>query len=201
MKQVKDAVQQKRESDINIIHPVQLRVCIVFKKWVEVHFYDFVEDIELTNRLLAFIEEVPDNTAMLIMQYFKNSHLEEMQKTGQSLKMAIKKKVFPEPGTEGTSSKLLTSIVDLESQLQGAPEPILPSLFNGEHFDFIDLDPLEISRQLCVSTVHVVSHTLQIIEFNKFSKIPPKEFLNQKWNKPDKQALAPGTTFFSSVLT
>jgi len=123
---------------------------------VEVHFYDFVEDIELTNRLLAFIDANLLNST------------EDLKQSGQSLKTALKKKVFPSDPT------------DNESLLKDAPVPILPSLFNGEHFDFIDIDPLEIVRQLC------------IIDYEKFQKIPPKEFLNQKWNKEGKEKEAPG---------
>lgn len=29
---------------------------MIFKKWVDVQFDDFIEDVELTNRLLGFID-------------------------------------------------------------------------------------------------------------------------------------------------
>jgi hypothetical protein len=73
-----------------------------------------------------------------------------------SLKASIKKKVKPDP-------------IDWESYLKDAPPPILPQLFTPEHFSIIDLDALELARQM------------SIIEFNLFRKIPSKEFLNQKW--------------------
>jgi len=114
-----------------------------------------VEDLELTNRLLSFID-----TNLL------NSE-PELKKSGVALKSALKKKLSPEP-------------IDGEMQLKDAPQPILPSVFDGQTFDFIDIEPLEIARQL------------SIIEFSLFQKIAPKELLNQKWTKVEKETLAPG---------
>lgn len=58
------------------------RVCTVLKKWLEVHFYDFVEDMELTNTLLAFADNHLSKT-------------DEIKKMKVSIKTSIKKKVFP----------------------------------------------------------------------------------------------------------
>lgn len=59
----------------------------MLKKWLDVHFYDFIEDMELTNTLISFMD----------MNLVKN---EDLKKTRQALKTAIKKKVFPDPINE-----------------------------------------------------------------------------------------------------
>lgn len=66
-----------------------------------------------------------------------------------------------------------------EEFLQSAPEPILPSLFAEDNFDFIDLAPLEVARQLT------------LIEFELFKKVTPKECLGQGWGKDNKEEIAP----------
>jgi len=152
----------------NTIH---IRVGLVLKKWLECHFYDFVEDLELTNKLLAFIDNMKNERRKQSAFNIKseNKHDDnELLKTAMVLKGAIKKNVFPK-------NKALVS----EQYLQNAPALILPTLFNKNAFDFIDLDPLEIARQLC------------ILEFELFHKVTPKEFLNQRWNKSQKEKEAP----------
>lgn len=69
--------------------------------------------------------------------------------------------------------------VSSREEFSKSPPSILPKYFNAETFDFIDIDPQEIARQLC------------ILEFQLFKQMSPKEFLNQKWNKPDKEINAP----------
>jgi len=122
-----------------------------FKKWIEVHFYDFLEDVKLTTIFMNFVD---DN--------LKNKFPE----VAQTLKTAIKKKLNPDT-------------IDVEKLLELAPEPIIPSRLKADTFDFIDIDPLEITRQLC------------IVEFSLYKKVLPKELLNQKWNKSNKEIAAP----------
>jgi hypothetical protein len=52
------------------------------------------------------------------------------------LKATIKKKLNPDP-------------TDMEQLLKDAPPLILPAIFTP-HFDFIDISPIEIARQLCL---------------------------------------------------
>lgn len=59
-----------------------------------------------------------------------------------------------------------------------APLPILPSYFD-KNFDLIDISSIEVARQL------------SIIEFKLLKKIEPKEFLNQNWNKTEREVVAP----------
>lgn len=180
------------------IHPVQLRVCIVLKKWLDAHFYDFVEDMALTNRYV-FIASVFLFCSLFCRSFFShlapsvlypsfspylsfllppliaythslmsfgyrllsfidhdlasNNHT-DMKSSAELLKIAIKKKVFPE-----------SSQSDLENSHENSPPPILPSLFDmhsARGFDIIDISSLEIARQMC------------LLEFQLFQVITPK---------------------------
>lgn len=62
------------------IHPIQFRVCFILKKWIDVHFYDFLEDMELTQRLFGFIDA-----------YLKTNS--SLQTTGQGLRSVLLRKV------------------------------------------------------------------------------------------------------------
>jgi son of sevenless len=66
--------------------------------------------------------------------------------------------------------------------LKLAPKPILPDMYHRNCFDFIDLHPVEVARQLT------------ILEFQLFAAIEGKELLNQCWNAEDKEIQAPNVT-------
>lgn len=55
----------------------------MIRQWLNVHFYDFVEDNELTDKLLEFNEK-----------YLRGSTNSHLQKIGATVKLAIRKKVF-----------------------------------------------------------------------------------------------------------
>lgn len=57
--------------------------------------------------------------------------------------------------------------------------PIVPRMVPGKPLTLLDIQPLELARQLT------------IIEANLFVKIKPPEFLNKKWQKDDAETTAP----------
>eukprot|EP00005_Dracoamoeba_jomungandri_P013279 CAMPEP_0174266936 /NCGR_PEP_ID=MMETSP0439-20130205/31920_1 /TAXON_ID=0 /ORGANISM="Stereomyxa ramosa, Strain Chinc5" /LENGTH=353 /DNA_ID=CAMNT_0015354193 /DNA_START=1713 /DNA_END=2771 /DNA_ORIENTATION=- len=124
-----------------IKNPKLLRICTVLLQWVQLGFHDFIEEPLLTKKLITFIEECVE----------KRANCEHISK---KLKYSIKKKLDKRD-----------SGCTVASSLQ-VPEPILPSLFDKLEFDFIDLSPLEVARQLT------------LIECGYFTKITPFEFLN-----------------------
>eukprot|EP01114_Cavostelium_apophysatum_P017288 TRINITY_DN5102_c0_g1_i2.p1 TRINITY_DN5102_c0_g1~~TRINITY_DN5102_c0_g1_i2.p1 ORF type:complete len:975 (+),score=296.16 TRINITY_DN5102_c0_g1_i2:77-3001(+) len=131
------------EKESKVIHPTQLRVCTVLLKWLEVNFSDFVEDNTLTENLLNFIE---------------NDLSTSKKFSGMAVKLQklIRTKLYPKENITKMS----------------CPEPDLPVLFYESGFEFIDLSPLEVARQM------------SLIEFDLFKQIQPKECL-KKWSKKD----------------
>lgn len=95
-------------------------VCTVLSKWIEINFHDFVENTQLTNILLAFIEnDLSDSTRFQVMS--------------KKLKDMIKKKLFPQ---------------DQPIDLSATPEPEISFFFTSEAFDIFDFSALEAARQL-----------------------------------------------------
>jgi hypothetical protein len=52
------------------------------------------------------------------------------------------------------------------------PKPNVSKKITTGVFDFMDLDPLEVARQLT------------LIDNHMYKSIPPFEFIGQPWNKP-----------------
>lgn len=64
-----------------------------------------------------------------------------------------------------------------------APQPpIQPRIVSGKPLSVLDIQPLELARQLT------------ILESGQFVKIRPPEFLNKKWQKDDSDVTAPNLT-------
>eukprot|EP00008_Paramoeba_atlantica_P007202 CAMPEP_0201500100 /NCGR_PEP_ID=MMETSP0151_2-20130828/79793_1 /ASSEMBLY_ACC=CAM_ASM_000257 /TAXON_ID=200890 /ORGANISM="Paramoeba atlantica, Strain 621/1 / CCAP 1560/9" /LENGTH=80 /DNA_ID=CAMNT_0047893041 /DNA_START=32 /DNA_END=271 /DNA_ORIENTATION=+ len=61
--------------------------------------------------------------------------------------------------------------MDNISSSKPAPPPILPK----QDFEFLDLDPIECARQICLA------------EQQMFRNISLREFLDQKWMKENKE--------------
>jgi hypothetical protein len=126
----------------------------VLSKWIELHFDDFVENTDLTARLLGFIEEGIEGEGII---------------AGATKQLLIQ-----------VQNKNSRSSDPVETDLKDAPMPILPTLFAPGTFDFYDLHPVEVARQL----------TLNV--WGMFKAIPLREFLNQGWNKKqESQVIAP----------
>ena len=62
-----------------------------------------------------------------------------------------------------------------------APTPILPK---AENCELLEHDPVELARQVCLKQQRL------------YRAIFLREFMDQKWNKGDKNALAPGIVAF-----
>eukprot|EP01114_Cavostelium_apophysatum_P018878 TRINITY_DN5933_c0_g1_i1.p1 TRINITY_DN5933_c0_g1~~TRINITY_DN5933_c0_g1_i1.p1 ORF type:complete len:537 (+),score=114.94 TRINITY_DN5933_c0_g1_i1:70-1680(+) len=135
---------------------IQIRVWYVLKTWSENHFYDFQENPELITTYLDFIH----STMML-----------DMQTLSVQLKQIVDKKVH---------NRTIRELKRVQSS-KDIPRTIEPLSRSGPSntLVLIDIDPLEVARQLT------------LIEYDLYSKIIPKECLNQNWTRPDKEALSP----------
>ncbi|KAJ1569768.1 hypothetical protein HK405_004497 [Cladochytrium tenue] len=122
--------------------PICVRVFNVMKQWVEMYYQEDDEDKEVLQEMRAFASaKMQEEDARLA------SHL---------LKLIERRE-------QGLMKKILVT-----SMGKDVPAPILPR--NLKKLKFLDLDPLEIARQLT------------IIDSKVFNRIQPVEFLRKAWN-------------------
>jgi hypothetical protein len=128
----------------------------VLAKWVDLYPYDFLTNHKLRNSLMVFLtKDVP------------KSGIENLVHTANNIAALLNEKLNPSRDTK---------------QMRTALIPIVPTLFDTGTFDFFDLDPIEVARQLT------------LIELRYFKEIHLKEFLEQAWNKSDREIRAPNIT-------
>jgi hypothetical protein len=124
-------------------NPTQDRVCQVLEIWIDTCYWEFADDPDLTQRLLAFVFRDLEGNIL-------------MHEHALKLKSAIKIKV-----DEGGLAPI---------EPKGAPAPLLPKMVTGA-LDILDIDPLEVARQMT------------LLDHEVFSRIQPLELLGQKWTK------------------
>uniref|UniRef100_A0A8C5F3N7 Son of sevenless homolog 2 (Drosophila) n=1 Tax=Gadus morhua TaxID=8049 RepID=A0A8C5F3N7_GADMO len=110
------------------VQPVQLRVLNVFRQWVEHHFYDFENDLELRSRLEEYI------TSKIQLRG------KSMRKWVESINKIIKRKLQ-------TQANGVSHSITFESP----PPPIEWHISRAgqlDTFDLMTLHPIEIARQL-----------------------------------------------------
>lgn len=133
--------------------PIRLKVVNVLKSWINHHYYDFELDSNLVLSLISFLDEVIEPAGMAT--------------TSEQLKRLLKKQI-----------KGKTKNHEIMLDQSSIPAPILPPDLNN--WTFLDIDPLEAARQLC------------LVEQELYRAIRPRECLNQAWNhKTQKETAAP----------
>eukprot|EP01102_Stenamoeba_stenopodia_P019992 TRINITY_DN765_c0_g1_i2.p1 TRINITY_DN765_c0_g1~~TRINITY_DN765_c0_g1_i2.p1 ORF type:complete len:733 (-),score=247.38 TRINITY_DN765_c0_g1_i2:175-2373(-) len=134
-----------------IQRPIHLRIMNVIKNWITSYYFDFEGDPTLLKTLLQFIDDYMEPT---------------MKVSADQLRKLIHKKLK----AENKSQEVMLD----PSRI---PEPILPR--DLSNFQFEDLDPQEVARQLT------------LLEESLYRAIRPQECLNQAWNKQNKEMAAP----------
>ncbi|KAI8391128.1 ras guanine nucleotide exchange factor domain-containing protein [Radiomyces spectabilis] len=122
---------------------VRLRVFNVLKNWLELYYNE--EDHVILDRLTEFT-----NTTIRHSLSFSCDQLERLIRKRQ------------EAETQGGLKKMVLTLPD-------PPEPILPR--NRRKFRLLDIDPLEMARQLT------------IMDFKLYSSIRPVECLDKSWSR------------------
>ena len=135
---------------------IQIRVMSVLRHWLEDHWEDFEFHPHMLYQLIRWINDVLIPSGMNAM--------------ANSLKKAMMKKLV----NCDNSSELNFSFS------KKAPPSIIPK-GDGE---FMEIDPVEIARQLC------------LLEQRLYKMLSLREFLDQKWNKGQKNIAAPGIVAF-----
>ena len=134
---------------------LRTRCAQVLHRLVQLHWCEFAQDARLARQLLEFV-------TMQIDSRFPD--------IGKLIRDAIAAHALP---PDERAAKLWS---------KSAPKPILPDMYQRNTFDFIDLNPVEVARQLT------------ILEHQLFSAIEGRELLNQCWNKDNKEVDAPNVT-------
>ncbi|CEP07119.1 hypothetical protein, partial, partial [Parasitella parasitica] len=127
---------------------VRLRVFNVIKSWLETYFNE-EED-------RPFLPEISHFTEHVIV--------ESMKFGAEQLMKLIKKRMLAEDSSQIRKMKLSVRAEDM-------PPTILPK--NMKRLKLLDLDPLELARQMT------------IMDFKLYNKIKPVECLDKNWGKPD----------------
>jgi len=127
--------------------PIRLRVCNVLKSWIETYSLDLQGNKDDAKAL------------EIIRQYFSSQTASEHASLANTILKALEKR------DSGTTKKLLLNMG------REAPPPKLPK--NLYNIRFLDLDPLEIARQLT------------IMESKTYCQIQPIECLNKAWSEKD----------------
>lgn len=127
----------------------QLRVINFLRKWVDLCFLDFNEDI--INTIFSFCEQLKTDGQTSLASLVDNALAAKMS--------GLAKRKLPAPET------------------QPPPVPIMPRMVNvtapkSSALTFLDIDPVELARQIT------------LIDYHLFGQIRQAELLNQSWNKP-----------------
>jgi len=142
--------EQEGEFNEKKLTPIRLRVINVLKTWIETYYDDFSEGHML-------------KTASGFINGEMKTHLKA---PSEQLQKLIQKK------TAGTVSRK----VGVSGQ---APLPIVSKSLSAAKIKFVDLDPLEIARQLT------------IMESTIFNSINASEFLGKAWSTTAADTLSP----------
>ncbi|KAG4108093.1 ras GEF [Neocallimastix lanati (nom. inval.)] len=125
--------------------PIRLRVCNVLKSWIETYSLDLQGNQDDAKALET------------VRQFFSSQAASEHANLANTILKALEKR------DAGTGKKLLLNLN------KEAPPPILPRNLN--YLRFLDIDPLEIARQLT------------IMESKTYALIQPIECLNKAWSE------------------
>lgn len=132
---------------------VRLRVFNVIKSWLE-HYYNEEEDRSILPILMEFTDTIVR---------------ESMQFGAEQLIKSIRKRMDQEDDGQIRKMRLNVRTSDM-------PAPILPK--NLKRLRFLDVDPLEMARQLT------------IMDGKLYSRIKPVECLDKNWGKGDSEHIA-----------
>ncbi|KAF9364817.1 hypothetical protein BGX34_000282 [Mortierella sp. NVP85] len=144
--------------------PVRLRVFSIIKSWIE-HYY--LEDEEEDRATLQRIKEFSNSSAVRDTLNFAAAQL---------IKLVDKR--------ESSDGSFRRMVLNLTTQ---APQPITPR--NLKRIKFLDLDPLELARQLT------------IMEANYYNKIKPIECLAKAWTSENPELAAKAVNIKKMIET
>ncbi|KAI9139942.1 ras guanine nucleotide exchange factor domain-containing protein [Paraphysoderma sedebokerense] len=155
------------------LHPVRLRVFNVFKTWLELYYIDIEDD-----GILDTIQDFASRIMSTVMPQPANRLCDLVKKRATVIETPSSPKLGKAKSTE---------------KLSECPPPIIPKDIknNIKNLNVLDLDPMELARQLT------------IMEMKLFVAIKPRELMNQCFStKKDKTGnAAPNVKAMSTMST
>ena len=140
------------------LKPIRLRVINVFKSWLDAYFFSR-ED----RGVLSMMREFVQNTVKEVMPAAAEQLIKLIEKRETMRnRMSIKRQTLVSPGAIPKGDP---------------PAPILPKTF--EKFRLIDIDPLEMARQLT------------ILDSSLYDRIEDIEFVDKAWSNKENTKAAP----------
>ena len=156
------------------LQPIRLRIGQVLNNWVQNHYYDFREDVELKFKLEQFIDKDMSESGMkTLSKTLKNLH-ERLSKRKETFKVQQLEEVKRRHELEGN--------INQSSPRKGLQHFKLLNRNSEESLKTMPLWQLG-NKRLC--------EQLTLISFRLFEKLRPKEFLNQNWMKETRMKKAP----------
>jgi RasGEF N-terminal motif/RasGEF domain len=174
------------------------RICNFIKQWVEKYFFDFENDQELVEAVVAFTENIEKTMNRAQDAQIATKKLATMLDTALQRQLTGMTKAIefkfdsPSPATNiGVPPHKWSALVQQHRLGEGprgdaasikagyelSPELVIaPSVMNDI---FHVVEPVEIARQLT------------LVEFDLYKAIAPKELLNLNWMEDDKEERAP----------
>ncbi|KAL9658467.1 hypothetical protein ABK040_006009 [Willaertia magna] len=209
-----------KESDFNTwkqhLFAIRLRICQILMYWIERHFYNFRNDSKVQKRMDYFIKEVIAKTKMekaaerissaweIRKQQRETFSMQQIQR--QQIQMEFLRKQIAESDGKDPLSPMSGSVSPSsafgnnntlntgngEKTSGSTVRPRKASTFQ-KLFKFYDDnnnavtsndDPLE-------ETATEIARQLTMVDMEIYSRIQPKECLNQAWNKKNQRQQAP----------
>ncbi|CEH16051.1 Ras1 guanine nucleotide exchange factor [Ceraceosorus bombacis] len=133
--------------------PIRLRVFNVLKSWIESHFYEGEDDDHLKRIKEFALDEMAQSLPMETPSKLLIRLVERKQGDGEQM---VRKMVMP----------------------TSAPQPIVPK--NSRKVKFLEIDPLEMARQLT------------LIDSRLYNQIRPVECLGKAWSQSNGETIAKG---------
>jgi hypothetical protein len=110
-------------------NPVHDRICIMLEMWLDVNFPEFLEDANLTARLMTFVFTALEGNIL-------------MNDAGQRIKNKVKALINGSDPEEMAKREA--------AFLSNAPNQVLPNLLGVGINYLMDIDPLEFARQVAI---------------------------------------------------
>eukprot|EP01129_Flabellula_baltica_P006757 TRINITY_DN2571_c0_g1_i1.p1 TRINITY_DN2571_c0_g1~~TRINITY_DN2571_c0_g1_i1.p1 ORF type:complete len:654 (+),score=119.58 TRINITY_DN2571_c0_g1_i1:53-2014(+) len=126
---------------------IQLRVLNIIKRWIDSYFYD------LSDKVCQLLHDFIKGDVCLTLEFHGSKILENL-----NAKMASRNKGEDLQEIDMTFSS-------------SPPQPIIPKNIFLPSLSWLDIDPVELARQLT------------LIDFGYFRAVKPTEFLDQAWSK------------------
>jgi hypothetical protein len=176
----------------HVAEPVRLRVCNVFKCWLESHWRDFSD-----HEALSVIKSFADERLSTVLPR-AGRRLSELAEKVSSTKGPLVPRLLSSMGKTSASIAQYSpadTLLPPSNMTKSQVTALKNWKMGGSNPTILELDPLELARQLTVK------------EMNIFCSIMPEELLGSEWTKssgsnaPNIRAMSTLSTDLSNLVT